>query len=79
MRTFASIVAKCCVVAMGSISLANEVKANFASGNIIRSKRNGSYNGCAIVKFDNIANLRSASKRYFKSNISLVGFVICRG
>ena len=76
MRTFASIVTKACVVAMGSISLANEVKANFGSGNIIRSKSNGSYNGCAIVKLDDIANLRSVSKSYIKRDISLVGFVI---
>ena len=79
MRAFACIVAKACVVAMGSISLVDEVKANFASVNIIRGKRNGSYNGCAIVKLDDIANLRSVSKGYFKSDISLVGFVICRG
>ena len=64
---------------MGSVSLADEVKANFASGNITSGKRYGSYNSCAIVKLDDIANLRSVSKGYFKRDISLVGFVICRG
>ena len=61
---------------MGSISLAYEVKANFASGNIIRDKGNGSNYSCTIVKLDDIANLRSVSKSYIKRDISLVGFVI---